>query len=200
MDTIGERWALLVVRELLLGPKRFVDLSAGLPHASQNVLSRRLKELDSAGLIQRVKLGPPVSAFAYELTDIGRGLEPALVALARWGAILPTVPNATMSADALALGLKALYTPSPDDTTPTKVGLTLDGDPLSVSVRPEGVEVRRGQVAALSFVVAGSTVDVWSVVIGDRRLGDALKAGSITIDGDTQEAERFFALFSAPLG
>lgn len=200
MDTVGERWALLVVRELLLGPKRFGDLSAGLPHASQNVLSQRLKELDSAGLIRRVKMGPPVSAHVYELTDIGRGLEPALIALARWGAILPAAPNATMSPDAVALGLKALYSPSPDDALRTETGLRLGDDPYFVRIRPEGIQVGRGQATAPSLVVKGSAIDVWNLVAGEYSLSEALKAGTITIDGDVRDAEKFFALFAVPRG
>src|ERR671912_75638 len=199
MDTVGERWALLVVRELLLGPKRFAALSAGLPRASQNVLSQRLKELLSAGLIRRVRVGPPVSAQVYELTDAGRGLEPALLALARWGAILPAVPNATMSPDALALGLKAFYTPLPNDDVHAEIGLRLGDEPYSVRVGAGGVEIRRGQPVAPLFVVTGASVDVWNVVAGDRRLGDAVQAGSVTVDGDLHEAEKFFARFAAPL-
>src|ERR1035441_5947714 len=74
LDLIGERWALLVVRELLLGPKRFTDLRAGLPHASPNVLSQRLRELERAGVVLRRKLGPPAGSRVYELTEWGHEL------------------------------------------------------------------------------------------------------------------------------
>src|SRR5207248_7286064 len=85
LDLVGERWALLVVRELLLGPKRFTDLRSGLPNASPNVLSERLRELEEAGVLRRRKLPPPAAAWVYELTAWGRDLEPVVTALGRWG-------------------------------------------------------------------------------------------------------------------
>src|SRR5690349_23072333 len=86
LDLIGERWALLVVRELVLGPKRFTDLRAGLPGISPNVLTQRLEELEAAAIVQRRKLPPPASAWVYELTDWGLELESVIMALGRWGA------------------------------------------------------------------------------------------------------------------
>ena len=195
MDTVGERWALLVVRELLLGPKRFGDLSAGLPHASQSVLSQRLKELDSAGLIRRVKLGPPVSAHVYELTDAGRGLEPALIALARWGAILPAAPDATMSPDAFALGLKALYTPTTNDAFRTTGEVRLGDDVFTVDAGPTGLAVRRGQAAARDFDLTGAVTEIWKVVTGDRELAEAVESGAVSITGDTTAVREFFTRF-----
>src|SRR5688572_32862025 len=85
LDRVGERWALLIVRELLLGPKRFTDLRAGLPNASPNVLSQRLRELEAHGVLRRRRLGPPARAWVYELTDWGQELEPLIVQLGRWG-------------------------------------------------------------------------------------------------------------------
>src|SRR5215218_2135628 len=85
LDRVGERWALLIVRELLLGPKRFTDLKGGLPNASPNVLSQRLRELEESGVLHWRKLPPPSGATVYELTPWGRELESVVVALARWG-------------------------------------------------------------------------------------------------------------------
>src|SRR5436305_8974178 len=85
LDRVGERWALLVVRELLLGPKRFGDLRAGLPGASPNVLSQRLRELEDAGVVRRRRLPPPAGVRVYELTEWGRELEPVVLHLGRWG-------------------------------------------------------------------------------------------------------------------
>src|SRR3954454_700014 len=84
LDVVGERWALLVVRELLLGPKRFTDLRAGLPHVSPDVLAQRLRELEEAGIVGRRTLSPPAGSRVYELTERGQGLEPAVLALGRW--------------------------------------------------------------------------------------------------------------------
>src|SRR3712207_2209728 len=85
LDLIGERWALLIVRELLLGPKRFTDLRAGLPGASADVLAQRLREMTESGVVRRRKLPPPAGSEVYELTDWGAGLEPVVTHLGRWG-------------------------------------------------------------------------------------------------------------------
>src|SRR6185437_6886764 len=89
LDVVGERWALLVVRELLLGPKRFTDLRAGLPNVGPDMLSARLRDLEAAGVLRHHKLPPPASARVYELTERGRELEPGILALGRWGAAEP---------------------------------------------------------------------------------------------------------------
>src|SRR3954447_14492547 len=85
LDVVGERWALLVVRELLLGPKRFTDLHRGLGSVSQNVLTQRLQELEAVGIVRRRRLGPPAATQVYELTEEGAAIEPILVELGRWG-------------------------------------------------------------------------------------------------------------------
>src|SRR3954466_5966488 len=90
LDLVGERWALLVVRELLLGPKRFTDLRAGIPKASPNVLSQRLRELERAGVVRRRQLPPPAASRVYQLTDWGLELEPVIIRLGRWGARSPS--------------------------------------------------------------------------------------------------------------
>src|SRR5512132_494521 len=87
LDVVGERWALLVVRELMLGPKRFTDLRGGLPNLSSEVLAQRLRELEEAGVVRRTTLPPPNAARVYELTARGRELEPVLLALGRWGSV-----------------------------------------------------------------------------------------------------------------
>src|SRR3954447_23862520 len=104
LDAVGERWALLVVRELLLGPKRFTDLRAGLPGASPNVLAQRLRELEAAGVVERQTLPPPAAAQVYALTARGAALEPVILALGRWGAEAALPPDeVTMSVDSHVL-------------------------------------------------------------------------------------------------
>src|SRR5215213_11249135 len=93
LDLVGDRWALLVVRELLLGPKRYTDLRRGLPNASPNVLAQRLGELERAGVLRRRKLPPPAGSRVYELTEWGMELEPVVVSLGRWGARSPSKPR-----------------------------------------------------------------------------------------------------------
>ena len=112
LDIIGERWALLVVRELLLGPKRFTDLRAGLPAVSPNVLAQRLRELERAGVLRRRKLPPPAASKVYELTEWGMELEPVIVRLGRWGARSPSKPrDAALGVDSLVLSFRTMFAP-----------------------------------------------------------------------------------------
>src|SRR6202011_1536602 len=103
LDLVGERWALLIVRELLLGPKRFTDLRAGLPGISPNVLTQRLDELERTAIVQRRKLPTPAAAWVYELTDWGLQLESVVMALGRWAARSPFLPQAGLNTDSLIL-------------------------------------------------------------------------------------------------
>src|SRR6266851_2299557 len=92
LDVVGERWALLVVRELLLGPQRFSDLRRALASASSNLVADRLRELESRGVVGRRKLAPPAGSWVYELTEWGRELEPIMLALGSWGVRVPLPP------------------------------------------------------------------------------------------------------------
>src|ERR671922_1795422 len=113
LDVVGERWALLVVRELLLGPKRFSDLHAGLADASPNVVSQRLRDLTKHGVVHRRDVGPPTRVRLYELTDWGRELEPVVLHLGRWGARAPQpATRRPLGIDSLVLSLKAAFDPS----------------------------------------------------------------------------------------
>src|SRR3954470_22099333 len=116
LDVVGDRWALLVVRELLLGPKRFTDLRAGLPNLGPDVLAQRLRELEANGVVQRRTLAPPASSRVYELTDWGRGLEPVILDLGRWGSQtgLPS-GGARLGPDSTVLALKTMFDPSAAD-------------------------------------------------------------------------------------
>src|SRR5437660_736681 len=113
LDVVGERWALLVVRELLLGPKRFTDLRAGLPRVGPDVLSQRLRELEQTGILRRRTLAPPAASKLYELTTRGEALEPVILALGRWGSVAPfPADHGALGVDAFALALKTVFDPS----------------------------------------------------------------------------------------
>jgi DNA-binding HxlR family transcriptional regulator len=113
LDVIGDRWALLVVRDLVLGGKRFTDLRAGLPKVSPDVLAQRLRELERAGLVARRRLPAPAASQVYELTDRGRALEPVLLELGRWGSGAPFPDgDITFGPDAAMLALKTMFDPA----------------------------------------------------------------------------------------
>src|SRR3954462_3222812 len=112
LDLVGERWALLLVRELLLGPKRFTDLRAGIVHGSPNVLAQRLRELEQAGIVRRRTLPPPAASRVYELTDWGLELEPVIIQLGRWGARSPSkARDAELGVDSLILSFRTMFDP-----------------------------------------------------------------------------------------
>src|SRR5215216_3549996 len=116
LDVVGERWALLVVRELLLGPKRFTDLRTGLPHVSPDVLAQRLRELDQDGVVRRRTLAPPAGSKVYELTERGRELEPVILALGRWGSSEPFPPaDARLGPDSAVIALLTVFEPAAAD-------------------------------------------------------------------------------------
>src|SRR5205807_9422161 len=124
LDLVGERWAVLVVRELLLGPKRFTDLRAGLPHVGPDMLSQRLRELEEAGVVKRSKLPPPAASRVYELTDWGRELEPVVLALGRWGSRSPRPEtDAPLGTDALMIALRTLFDPARADGLELVLGI-----------------------------------------------------------------------------
>src|SRR5215470_18393749 len=95
LDVIGERWTLLIIRDLLVGPKRYKDLLDGLPGIGTNLLAARLRDLEKAGIVRRTLLPPPAASTVYELTEVGRALEPAIFAIGRWGARFLGSPRET---------------------------------------------------------------------------------------------------------
>src|SRR5215218_10897140 len=146
-ELLGQRWALLVVRELLLGPKRFTDLRAGIPDISPNVLGQRLRELEESGIVRKRKLAPPAAAQVYELTDWGARLEPAILALGRWASGSPSFPrDAKMGPDSLVLALKATFDPGKADGLEATYELRLGELPFKVEVSDGRFEAAHGEV------------------------------------------------------
>jgi DNA-binding HxlR family transcriptional regulator len=199
LDAVGERWALMTVRELLLGPKRFTDLRAGLPHASPNVLSQRLRELEQAGLVRRRKLPPPAASHVYELTDRGMELAPVLDALGTWGARLPLPgPDATMSFDAHILSFRTLFDPVLADGFDARVELRLGERTFRATVGGGRFEIVPGEQAAPDAIITSDAGTVLAVAHGRAALADAEGAGQLEIVGDRAAAERFLGLFPLP--
>jgi DNA-binding HxlR family transcriptional regulator len=147
LDLVGERWALLVVRELLLGPKRFTDLKRGLPNASPNVISERLRELERAGVVQRAKLPPPASAHVYELTEWGRTLEPVVFALGRWASRSPSLPDdAPIGPDSVVLELKSRFDAHAAEGVNAAYELRFGEERFHVVVVDGALQIARGGV------------------------------------------------------
>ena len=196
LDVIGERWALLVVRELLLGPKRFTDLRAGMPHLSPDVLSQRLRELEQAGVLRRDKLPPPLAAQVYELTDRGRELEPVVLGLGRWGSRAPFPPgDATLGVDSLVLALKTLYDPGrADGLEGSSFELRLGDQRFEARPKNGGLEVTRGAAADPDATIATDPGTLEHILWH----GAPLTTEDVSISGNRDAAVRFLTMFPLP--
>jgi DNA-binding HxlR family transcriptional regulator len=199
LDLVGERWALLIVRELLLGPKRFTDLKAGMPGASPNVLSQRLRELEQNGVVRRRKLAPPAGSRVYELTEWGAQLEPAITALGRWGARSPSLPlEAGMSVDSFVLALRTVFDPAAAGGFEAGYELHLGEDRFRVRVADGRIEAVRGHAEHADATIEADHGTLAAVLWGGRPLADAEGSGDLRISGDRSAAERLLGLFPLP--
>ncbi len=195
LDRVGERWSLLVIRELMLGPKRFTDLRTGLPHVGPDVLSQRLRDLEEAGVLARRKLPPPAASQVYELTDWGRELEPVLIALGRWGARAPAAPEGCgMSFDAHLLSLRTLFDPSLAQGFETALELRLDDQRFRAVVSGGELSLERGEVSDPDAVLTTDAGTMLAVAHGR----EALDTADLTVEGDREAVEQFFGLFPLP--
>ncbi|HEY6722660.1 MAG TPA: helix-turn-helix domain-containing protein [Polyangiaceae bacterium] len=189
LDVIGERWALLIVRELAFGPKRFTDLRGALG-ASPNVLSQRLGELEEAGVVQRRSAG----AALYELTDWGRELHPILVQLGRWGAHSKLRPRGALSVDSLMLALEATFVPDAAPELVASYELRLGEDQFSVDIDRGSIAIARGHERRAVAILETEPETLRAVVFGEQKLADA----PVVIRGDARLGRLFFRLFSRP--
>ncbi|MGW5686897.1 winged helix-turn-helix transcriptional regulator [Nonomuraea sp. NPDC003754] len=193
LDMIGERWALLVVRELRLGPRRYADLQAALPGIGPSVLAQRLRDLEAVGVLRRRTLPPPAASRTYELTEWGAELEPVFAALRTWGMRSPVVPlSGEISADTVLLGLRAFFVPQPDAPWTATYRIALERDVYRVEVRDgELVAVARGEVSGPADVRLDSDhVTLQSVLSHERPLAAALEDGGLTVTGDLEAVRR----------
>ncbi|HEY6551416.1 MAG TPA: winged helix-turn-helix transcriptional regulator [Solirubrobacterales bacterium] len=200
LDLVGERWALLVVRELLLGPKRFTDLRAGLPHASSNILSERLRDLEQGGVIQRRKLPPPAASSIYELTEWGRELEPIVTKLGAWGARSPFPPDSQeIGPDSIVLALRSLFDPLATGDLEASYELRIGEERFQVKIAGGELELSRGAAPdpAASIAVPDAPT-LAAVLTGELPLDDALSSAVIQLEGSKQAAKRFLCLFPMP--
>ena len=211
VDLIAERWALLIVRDLLVGPRRFTDLRQGLPRIPTNILAARLKELQEGGIVRRVPLHN--CGLVYELTAYGRELEPIVLALGRWGfqRMGEPGPDDIVTPDSFTMALRTAF----------RSEVAAELDPLDVEVRigpvilrvqVEGRELRIAQVAPPAPPVGGTPpagepelvfsadADIRHVIAGTMTPAEAMDAGILTvISGEAMLLERFAAVFSIPL-
>src|ERR1700728_4755327 len=147
LDVVGDRWAMLVVREVIFGPKRFSQLRDGLHGVSPNVLSQRLRDLEEAGIVRRDALDPPAGVAVYELTPRGLALEPILLELGRWGSREPLPAAGRLSASAVLLALKTVFDPAAAADADAVFALRIDGDWYGVTVADGSIGIAHGRSA-----------------------------------------------------
>lgn len=198
LSIVGERWALLVVRELLRGPRRYTDLAGGLPGVGSKVLSTRLRELEEAGVVQRRKLPPPAASTVYELTEYGHGLEEVLHAIARWGARSLGLPKREDDLDH-DWGLNAfpalLYPEHARGVTETTV-VRVDDDVFTVRLVDGRLRVELGATGDPDLELTTDMATFFELASGDLPPREALADGRIRIDGEPDALDRFFRVFS----
>lgn len=200
LDRVGERWALMVVRELLLGPKRFTDLRTALPKMSPDVLAQRLRELSELELVRKRQLPPPAASVVYELTPRGEELEPVIHALGTWGARIPITPDdARMSFDAHILSFRTLFRPDLAQGFAAVIELRLDGRPFCAEVSQDGrFTIEPGTAPGAHAVIAGVPTTVLAIAHGRMTLADAIRSDDVAVSGDRGITERFLSLFPLP--
>jgi DNA-binding HxlR family transcriptional regulator len=199
LSLVGERWALLVVRELLKGPKRYTDLVAGLPGIGTNILATRLRELEAGGVVHKRKLPPPAASTVYELTPYGAGLEEVIHAIARWGARSLGVPRRDDDVDP-QWGLNAFpalfYPERAKGLTETYV-IRVDDDTFTVRLVDGRLRTELGDTAEAPELDA--TMDIaafFALASGDLAPAQALEQGLVRIEGDPAVLDRCFQVFS----
>jgi DNA-binding HxlR family transcriptional regulator len=199
LDVIGERWALLVVRELILGPKRFTDLRAGLPNIGPDVLSQRLRELEAAGLLSRRVLAPPAASRVYELTDRGRALEPVLLALGEWGSAAPVPPGSPrLGVDSTIVALRTLFEARAAGDLAATYELRLGDQTFRARVADGELEVERGEAPEADATIVSEPWPLGKLMWQGYALEDAEGAGDLSVEGDRRAAARFLQLFPLP--
>lgn len=199
LDLIGERWALLVVRELLLGPRRFSDLRAELPGISPNVLSQRLRDLEDIGVVRREHLPPPAASWVYTLTGWGRELEPVLQQLGRWGARSPVRPaGAPISLATLITALGTMFSPQEAGSLEATLALRPGREEFGVRVGGGRVVVEPGPAREPQAVLTADVATLGGLIFGGLPLAQAEADGRATVQGDRALVGRFVQLFPLP--
>lgn len=199
LDLVGERWAMHVVRELMLGPKRYSDLKADLPGISTNMLSDRLGELERTGLVRRRRLPPPAASWVYELTEYGADLEPIITVLGRWGARSPGHrPGLPLSATSFVLSLRTNVDAARTAGLTASYALRIGDVELHARVDDGAFTIEPGTAPVPDATVSGTPEALAGVVYGGRPLDDATAAGDVAVTGDVDAARRLLALFPLP--
>ncbi|HEX8860498.1 MAG TPA: winged helix-turn-helix transcriptional regulator [Actinomycetes bacterium] len=199
LELVGERWALLVIRDLLPGPKRFTDLRNGLPRIPTNILSARLKELEASGVIQRRLLPRPQGSVVYELTDYGRELDDVVLRLSLWGvrSLGQPRPDDVVTTDSLIMALRTTF--RRDAAAGLHLGYEVRvGDIVVHALVDDGkVEVGQGPLPRPDLVIITGP-ELRALLAGELSPGEAVAGGAVRLTGDPALLDRFVEAFHVP--
>ncbi len=193
MDIVGERWALPVMRELMLGPRRFGELKSSLRDISANVLTQRLEGLEEVGIVRRTKLPPPASVQVYELTPWGYEAGPVFQAMARWAVKSPQHdPTRPFSPVSLMLSFRTMMDAERAKGLRARIGFRIGEESFLLGIADGQVSVGRGEPEGADLVLSGTASQVAATIYGGQPLD------TVQIEGDRALAARFVTLFPLP--
>ncbi len=199
LDIIGERWSLLLIRELLTGPKRFKDLMQGLPSMGTNLLSARLKELEASGVILRGDLPPPAGATVYQLTELGRKLEPAVLELVKWGFhfLGGKRPKGISRPHWTLVAMKAAFLPERAEGLTATYELKVDGTLFAIRVDDGRLDIDLGPASDPLARLSTYGAVLSRLGMGQLDPRDAMESGAVRVEGNKKAALRMLRLFRA---
>ena len=199
LEMIGERWAILIMRELMFGPRRFSDLRRDLPGISANILTQRLEGLEANRIVHRRKLPPPASVQVYELTQWGYEAEALLKMLGRWATRHPAHdPSLPLSAASLMMSFETMIDPERANGLDARVGFCLGEERFVAHIHDGSLEVVRGEPDDAAVTFTGEPTVIAGAVYGGMPLADLHALGALQIEGDTGLAAKFVTLFVLP--
>jgi len=201
LDVLGERWTLLVVRNLMMGPQRYTDLREALPGLATDLLTARLRTLEGAGYVERRQLPRPASVMVYQLTPAGQRIAVVVLELGRIGLARLGSPahDDLVTSDALVLSLRPSFRPDVAGEADETYRLELDGESYVVNVHPGRAETGRGIAPDPQLTLTTTSRTFAALISGAIDAKAALSAGDIRIDGSRRALDRFLAIFSYPV-
>lgn len=199
MELIGERWAMLIIRDLIHGPKRFTDLQRGLPKIPTNVLSARLKELEQAGVVERRVLPHPARSVVYDLTEYGRELEGVVLDLALWGtrALGEPRPDDTVNPASLLIGLRAAFQPDAARGVHASIQLRVDDAVVHLRIDDGTLALGEGELPDADLAI-DTDKRLRTLMSGELSPAEAIESGTVRLTGDPRLLEQFARAFSPP--